>query len=48
MQTATLNNNGAKTFRIGDKNGKGFTTYVAKVVPQKAHKGATTNKKRVR
>lgn len=48
MQTATLNKNGAKTFRIGDKNGKGFTTYVAKVQPQKAHKGDLTNQKRVR
>ncbi|NHC23440.1 hypothetical protein G6553_09690 [Nocardioides sp. IC4_145] len=48
VKTATLNKNGAKTFRVADKNGKKFTNYIAKVAKQDAHKGTTTNKKRVR
>ncbi|MDN4172409.1 hypothetical protein QWY28_05605 [Nocardioides sp. SOB77] len=48
VTTAKLNASGAKTFRVADKNGKKFTKYVAKVVKQSAHKGATTNVKRVR
>lgn len=48
VKTATLNKNGAKTFRVADRNGKKFTNYIAKVAKQDAHKGDTTNKKRVR
>ncbi|GGO71394.1 Ig-like domain-containing protein [Nocardioides deserti] len=48
MQVGRLNKQGGKWFRIGDKNGRKFTKYVAKVVPQPAHKGDMTNVKRVR
>ena len=48
VSTSTLNGRATTRFTVADKNGKGYTKYVAVVSPTARTKGDTTNSKTVR
>jgi hypothetical protein len=48
VKSGQLNANGKVTFRVKDRNGKAFTTYVARVMATDATKADTSNKRKIR